>query len=171
MNTEIDRYLSTLLSFTPAQRGDSRMGEDYVSLIHVPVSGPEEIYSIVFGEHENLLTTARYRSALWETLDYETDDPLAEPAPSVDVVQAQVESTHPIIEFLGPDQLSGCENYSDGGPGMDYYLLMWQRDGLASVVECWEPYGRDSENWNTVIGAARVLASQYEHAAISGGDF
>jgi hypothetical protein len=42
---------------------------------------------------------------------------------------------------------------------------MWQKDGQASVVECWEPYGRDDFHWMPLIGSMEVLASQFEYAA------
>lgn len=168
MNADIDRYLSTLLSFTPGHKRGNRIGGDYASLIHVPVSGPERVYSIAFGEEVNVLTTAKYQETLWDALEESDSDFIDSLRPQVDVLQAEVGADHPVFEFLEVESLSACANFSDGAPGLDYYLLMWQHSGQASVVECCEPFGRDELNWISMIGAMQTLVSQYEFAAAGG---
>lgn len=161
MNTEIDRYLSTLLSFTPGPSRSGRRGGDYVSLIHIPVTGPEKVYSVAFGDEGNILTVARYRETIWECMSLGMN---GDPSPQVNVLQAEVETSHPVFEILDEHLLTGCENRSDGGPVLEYYMLMWQKSGHASVAECWEPYGRNDEEWISLVGAMEVLSSQYEYA-------
>ena len=165
MTNDIDRYLSALLAFTPGHKRNNRFGGDYASLIHVPADGPEQVYSIVFNEDSNVLTLARYRETVWKFLE---DCDLVESknvSPEVDVLQSEVDLDHPIFNYIDLPLLLECRDHSDGGPGLDYYMLMWQKDGHASVVECWEPYGRNDRNWMTLIGSMEVLASQYEYAA------
>ena len=82
----------------------------------------------------------------------------------MDVVQTEAEASHPVFEILTTALLEDCETDSLGGSGLDYYMLMWQKDGWGSVVECWEPFGRQKSHWITLIGALEVLASQYEFA-------
>jgi hypothetical protein len=84
--------------------------------------------------------------------------------PELDALQAQVAADHPALDYLLPDTLKSCDNYSDGRAGLDYYLMLWQRDGETGVVECYEPYSREDYSWSTVIGAMQVLSSQYEYA-------
>jgi hypothetical protein len=86
-------------------------------------------------------------------------------SPEVNVLQANIEKDHPVFNFLDLPLLTKCQDHSDGEQGMDYYMLMWQKDGQASVVECWEPYGRDDFHWMPLIGSMEVLASQFEYAA------
>jgi len=161
MNTEIDRYLSTLLSFAPGPRRTSRIGGDYASLIHIPVTGPEKVYSVAFGDEVNILTVARYRETIWEYMSLGMN---GDPSPQVNVLQAEVETSHPVFEILDENLLTECENRSDGGPGLEYCMLVWQKSGHASVAECWEPYGRNDEDWISLIGSMEVLSSQYEYA-------
>ncbi len=164
MNANIDRYLSALLSFTPGPNRPNRIGGDYASLIHIPVSGPEKVYSVAFGDECNILTVARYSETIWECLNTgKANDVLGVP-PQVNVLQAEVEATHPVFDILDETLLAGCENRSDGGPGLEYYMLMWQKSGQASVAECWEPYGRNDDDWISLVGAMEVLSSQYEYA-------
>ncbi len=165
MNVDIDQYLSTLLSFTPGHSHENRIGGDYVSLIHVPASGQEKVYSIAFGDEVNVLTVAQYHETIWEYMKAGIDSELAETVPKLNVLQVEVELAHPVFNIVGKNLLTRCENHSDGGQGLDYYLLMWQKSGSASVVECWEPYGRNDDEWITVIGAIEVLSSQFEYAA------
>ncbi len=164
MSENIDRYLSTLLSFTPSARRSKRVGADYISLIHIPAKGSEKVYSLTFGEDSHSLTVARYQDTIWEGMQPGKDLAFLEESPEVDVLRAAVDSDHPVFQFLSKSLLSQCENFSEGGPGLDYYLLMWQRSGCASVAECWEPYGRDDEAWTTLVSALEVLSSQYEYA-------
>ncbi len=169
MNAEIDRYLSTLLSFTPGHKRGNQIGGDYASLIHVPVSGPERVYSIAFGEEVNVLTTAKYQETLWDALEESDSDFIDSLRPQVDVLQAEVGADHPVFEFLEVESLSACANFSDGAPGLDYLLPTdVAAFGQASVVECWEPFGRDELNWISMIGAMQTLVLQYEFAAAGG---
>ncbi len=169
MNVNIDRYLTTLLSYTPGHKRGSRIGGDYVSLIHVPVAGPEEVYSVAFGEKGNFLSHAKYRETIWKYLESCDANETVDIQPLVNVLQAEVDPSHPVFKFIDLSLLRRCENRNDGCSGLDYYLLMWQKDGCASVVECWEPYGRNIESWITLIGAMQVLTSQYEYAMIEAG--
>jgi hypothetical protein len=82
----------------------------------------------------------------------------------VDALQVVLECDHPAFGFLDLDTLRSCENVSDGGAGMDYYLMLWQKDDEAGVVECWEPYAREDRGWLTIIGALQALSSQFEYA-------
>lgn len=164
MSANIDRYLTTLLSFTPGPSRSNRVGEDYASLIHIPVTGPEKVYSVVFGEEANFFTVARYQETIWESMQAGKGTGLLEDPPQVNVLRAEVETDHPVFEILDVSLLKQCENRSDGGPGLDYYMLMWQKSGCASVAECWEPYGRNDEAWTSLVGAMEVLSSQYEYA-------
>lgn len=165
MNADIDSYLSTLLSFSPGHNRANRIGGDYVSLVHVPVTGPEKVYSIAFGDQSNILTVARYSETIWEYLKTGNGSECLGTAPQVNVLQTEVDLCHPVFEILDLPLLKECGNRSDGGPGLEYYLLMWQKSGNASVVECWEPYGRNDDDWITLIGGVEVLSSQYEYAA------
>jgi len=165
MTNDIDQYLSMLLSFTPCHKRNSRFSGDYVSLIHVPANGPEQVYSVVFNDDSNVLTLARYCETVWEFLE---DCELVgsnDRSPEVNVLQVNIEKDHPVFNFLDLPLLRECQDHSDGEQGMDYYMLMWQKDGHASVVENWEPYGRDDFNWMSLIGSMEVLASQFEYAA------
>jgi len=164
MTNDIDHYLSALLAFTPGHRRNNRFGGDYASLIHVPADGPEQVYSIVFNEDSNVLTLARYREPVWKYLEDCALVDSNEISPEVNVLQTEVESSHPVFEFVDLPLLLACQDFSDGGPGMDYYMLMWQKDGNASVVECWEPYAQEDQNWMMLIGSMEVLASQFEYA-------
>ena len=161
----IDNYLSTLLAFAHGgQKGRASQG-DYVSLIHVPVEGPESVYSLSLDDRQPMLSLARYKETVWEYVramsDRERDF-----QPRVDLLRAAVEEGHPVFNFLSREALEGCVNYGDGQPGLDYFLLMWQRDGACDVVECWEPYGRQDLSWMTLIGALQALSSQYEYALL-----
>lgn len=158
MISRIERYLEALLSFVPRNAG-SRFSRDFVALIHVPADGPEQVYSLTLG-CDPILTVARYRETVWDLL--ESGGPGS--MPELDALQAQVPSDHPVFEYLDREALSACENVSDGMAGLDYYLMIWQKDGVADVVECWEPYGRDQEDWLSVIGALQTLSGQYEYA-------
>lgn len=163
MIISIDKYLDALLSFVPRNR-NSRMGGDYVALIHVPATGPERVYSLVYDDQSPLLTVANYRETVWEMLE-RSENGEREARPELDALQATLSPDHPVFSFLDAAALSACRNLSDGQPGMDYYLMLWQKDGEANVVEAWEPYGHDDQAWLTVIGAMQVLYSQFQYAA------
>lgn len=161
MISAVDQYLQTLLTFVP-RNSANRFVKDYIALVHVPAVGAEKVYSLVFGERRPLLTVASYQSAVWETV--ETLGVEGSPKPELDALQAQVASDHPALDYLGSECLASCDNYSDGRAGLDYYLMLWQRDGETGVVECYEPYSRDDYAWSSVIGALQVLTSQFEYA-------
>ncbi|MBK1878465.1 hypothetical protein [Pelagicoccus mobilis] len=161
MLSAVDQYLKTLLTFVPCNKAN-RFNNDYIALIHVPANGPEKVYSLAFGENEPLLTVASYKSAVWEIVEH--FDSQDQPKPELDALQAQLEADHPALDYLGVKTLRNCENYSDGQAGLDYYLMLWQKDGESGVVECYEPYSRDDYAWATVIGALQVLSSQFEYA-------
>lgn len=165
MTGSIDRYLSTLLSYTPAHKRYHRFAGDYLSLVHVPANGAERVYSVVCNPKAHILTTVRYRETVWKSLEDRELVGDVEFSPQVDVLRTSADATHPIFKIIDQDLLSACRDQSDGGEGMDYFMLMWQKDGEASVVECWEPFGRDDANWTTLISAVETLASQYEFAA------
>lgn len=158
MITAVDRYLKSLLTFVP-RNAANRFTRDYLALIHVPAHGPEKVYSLVFDAPKPILTVASYQSAVWEVIES-----VQEQTPELDALRVELEADHPALDYLKPRSLSQCHNYSDGRAGLDYYLLLWQRDGEAGVVECYEPYSRDDYSWATVIGALQVLASQFEYA-------
>jgi len=161
MLSAVDRYLQTLLTFVPRNKAN-RFIKDYVALIHVPAQGPEKVYSLVQDEEQPLLTVAAYKSAVWEVLDgFEGE---SGQKPELDALQAQVDRDHPALDYLDARTLRNCENFSDGQPGLDYYLMLWQMHGETGVVECYEPYSRDDYSWATVIGAMQVLSSQFEYA-------
>ena len=164
MEFTVDTYLETLLAFVPKNTG-KRLGCDYVSLIHVPARGPERIYSLSFDDEAPVLTLAQFRETVWEVLQGR-ESGSAQMRPNIDAIQAQVPHDHPIFDFIDGDTLRSCGNYSDGQAGLDYYLMVWQKDGEANVVECWEPYGRGSQAWLTVIGALQALSSQYERMVL-----
>lgn len=164
MTNNIDRYLSTLLAFTPSSKRNNRVGGDYVSLIHVPANGPEQVYSVAFNETSNLLTLARYQEPVWRFLEDCELLGFEDASPEVNVLQSEVERTHPVFEFIDLPLLLECQDHPDGEAGLDYYMLMWQKDGNASVVECWEPYGREDSSWVTLIGSMEALASQIEYS-------
>lgn len=159
MSFNLDSYLDSLLAFVPKSRGNRAAG-DYLALIHVPVAGPERVYSLRYDDEHPVLCVASYRESLWDLVDAEEGA-----RPDLDALQVALPADHPALDFLGLDALSACRNYSDGRPGMDYYLMIWQRQGEADVVECWEPYLRRQDAWAQIIGAMQVLASQYERAA------
>ncbi|EDY84710.1 hypothetical protein VDG1235_4343 [Verrucomicrobiia bacterium DG1235] len=161
MISAVDQYLNTLLTFVPRNRAN-RFTKDYIALIHVPATGPEKVYSLVLDEAKPLITVAAYKSAVWEVIgDFEEENA---GKPELDALQAEVEADHPALGYLKSRTLKGCKNYSDGRAGLDYYLMLWQRDGETGVVECYEPYSRDDYSWSTVIGAMQVLSSQFEYA-------
>lgn len=162
MDISIDKYLSTLLSFAPCDKGDGRKAGDYISLIHIPVEGPEEVYSLSFDSSNPTLVVARFQETVWDYLA-KSRSGSCQLAPQVDVLQAITEYEHPIFDYVNPSLLADCMSHSDGRPGMDYYLLMWQFDGYSSVSECWEPYRRGASSWITLIGAMQALSSQYEY--------
>lgn len=161
MFSAVDQYLQTLLTFVP-RNSANRFTKDYVALIHVPAVGPEKVYSLVLDEAKPLLTVAAYKSAVWEVVD--TFGTQGAAKPELDALQAQVEPDHPVLDYLRSETLRSCDNYSDGKAGLDYYLMLWQRDGESGVTECYEPYSRDDYAWSTVIGAMQVLSSQFEYA-------
>lgn len=157
-----EKYLDSLLSFIPKNKG-SRLNSDYVSLIHVPAIGSECVYSLSFDEPHALLTVARYKEAVWKNIE----DTEVDARPELDALQASVSSDHPVFQLLDLETLATCENISDGSPAsMDYYLMLWQKNGQANVVECYEPYSRESKSWINVIGALQALSSQFEYAAL-----
>lgn len=159
--------MEVLLAFIPRSNGNRRHSDDYISLIHVPAQGSERVYSLSFCEPQSLLTVANYKETVWEVLGRnELDEDVA--LPELDALQATIPNDHPVFEVLDGETLSNCENSSDGVVGMDYYLMLWQKDGQANVVECWEPYGRNDAAWLRVIGALQVLSSQFEYAACQG---
>lgn len=160
MISSVDRYLNALLAFVPQRKGH-RYSNDYVSVIHVPAEGPERVYSLVFGAEKHLLTVASYKDAVWEVIEELEASPFG---PGVNALQADVELDHPVCDFLDVDSLRSCESFSDGRPGLDYFLMLWQKDGEANVVECYEPYARGSQPWLMVVGALQVLSSQFEYA-------
>ncbi len=161
MYSAVDQYLQTLLTFVPRNR-ENRFTKDYVALIHVPAVGPEKVYSLVLDENQPLLTVAAYKSAVWEVV--ETLGAEGASKPELDALQAQIDADHPVLDYLGSNTLRSCPNYSDGQAGLDYYLMLWQRDGETGVVESYEPYSRNDYSWATVIGALQVLSSQFEYA-------
>ncbi len=165
MNCSIDRYLSTLLSFTPAHKRHNRFSGDYLSLVHVPAEGAERVYSLVLNPKAHIFTLARYQETVWEGLEDRELVGESEYSPEVNVLRTFVDATHPICSLIDAALLLDCEDRSDGGAGMDYYMLMWQKDGNASVVECWEPFGRNDPAWTTLISAVETLATQYEFTA------
>ncbi|MBC2606040.1 hypothetical protein [Pelagicoccus albus] len=160
MNSPVDEYLDALLAFVPRNRSN-RFTKDYIALIHVPAQGAEKVYSIVHDDVKSLLTVASFQKPLWERLD--SDAASLGPKPELDALQAEVESDHPVMDYLQSSSLRLCESYGDGRPGLDYYLMLWQKDGEAGVVECYEPYSREDYSWAKVIGAMQVLASQFEY--------
>jgi hypothetical protein len=161
MISAVDRYLDTLLAFVP-QKKANRFPTNYLSIIHVPAEGPEKVYSLLLDAKQPVLTVASYQSAVWQTVEQ-----LGTPSgrPELDALQATVEADHPVFDYLTIDHLRDCGNHSDGQPGMDYYLMLWQKDGEANVVECYEPYAREDRSWLTVVGALQALSSQFEYAA------
>lgn len=161
MFSAVDQYLQTLLTFVPRNNAN-RFTKDYLALIHVPAVGPEKVYSLVLDERQPILTVAAYKTAVWEHVDAFGEEGFDKP--ELDALQAQVSPTHPVLDYLGSRTLKACSNYSDGQPGFDYYLMLWQREGETGVVECYEPYSRNDGSWSTVIGAMQVLASQFEYA-------
>ncbi len=162
MIISIDKYLDALLSFIP--RRGNRLSNDYVSLIHVPATGPERVYSLRYDNDSPLFTVANYRETVWEVLE-RCEVESIEARPELDALQATLSLQHPVFAFLDSAALAACGNFSDGRSGMDYYLMLWQKDGQANVVECWEPYARNDEAWLTVIGALQTLFGQFEYAA------
>ena len=162
--TEMDRYLSSLLAFVPTGGKGVRCGRDYLSLIHVPACGPESVFSLDFGEERHRFTLSRFRNAIWTSLDKNFQKTHSARSPEVDVLQSEAEATHPVFEILDTALFGDCKSDSFGGSGLDYYLLMWQKEGRGAVVECWEPFGRQKSHWMTLVGALEVLASQYEFA-------
>ena len=162
MILSVDKYLDALLSFVPRKRGNRLVG-DYVALIHVPAAGPERVYSLSFDNEHPFFTVANYRETVWELLQNQGDREI-QTRPNLDALRAEVSTEHPVFAFLDVASLSACGNVSDGRPGMDYYLMLWQKDGQANVVECWEPYARNDEAWLTVVGALQALYSQYQFA-------
>jgi hypothetical protein len=161
---EMDRYLSLLMAFVPGGGKGVLRGRDYLSLIHAPARGPERVYSLGFGADSHRFTLSGFREAIWSSLDKNAQTGDSLPSPEVDVLQAETEASHPVFEIINTTLLENCRTDSFGGSGLDYYLLMWQKDGQGAVVECWEPFGRQKSHWITLIGALEVLASQYEFA-------
>lgn len=160
MISAVDRYLNTLLAFVPQRQG-RRFAGDYVSLIHVPAAGAEKVYSLVFGEQRHRLTVASYKDAVWQVVEQLEASAFG---PGVRALQAEIEADHPVCDFLDVDSLRACKSYGDGRPGLDYYLMLWQKDGEADVVECYEPYVRANQAWVSLIGSLQVLSSQFEYA-------
>lgn len=161
MISAVDRYLNTLLTFVPRNKAN-RFTRDYIALIHVPADGPEKVHSLVLGDDQPLLTVASYKHPVWEIVeDFEEAEASK---PELDALQAQIAEDHPVLEYLDTRTLKSCDNYSDGQAGLDYFLMLWQKDGESGVVECYEPYSRDDYAWATVIGAIQVLSSQFEYA-------
>lgn len=163
MISAIDQYLQTLLTFVPRNGTTNRFPKDYVALIHVPAVGAEKVYSLVFNESRPVFTLASYQETVWELV--ENYDGENWKRPELDALQAQLDVAHPALDYLNAGTLSGCRNFSDGRAGLDYYLMLWQRDGESGVVECYEPYCRNDRAWETVIGSLQVLASQFEYVA------
>lgn len=164
MISAIDHYLQTLLTFVPRNEKTNRFAKDYVALIHVPAEGSEKVFSLVFDELRPVFTVASYKETVWELVDQYDGENWKRP--ELDALQAQFDDTHPVLEYLDAEQLRNCANFSDGRAGLDYYLMLWQREGESGVVECYEPYCRNESSWKTVIGSLQVLASQFEHAAM-----
>ena len=160
----MDRYISSLLAFIPKGGKGARRGRDYLCLIHAPTCGPESVFSLDFGEERHRFTLSRFRNAIWTSLDKNFQKTNSARSPEVDVLQSEAEATHPVFGILDTALLGNCKSDSFGGSGLDYYLLMWQKEGRGGVVECWEPFGRQKSHWITLVGALEVLASQYEFA-------
>lgn len=160
MSSAVDQYLKTLLAFVPKNKAN-RFTKDYIALVHVPAFGSEKVYSLVLDEENPMLTIADYESPLWEFVD--SDGEFGD-KPGVDALQVEVAKDHPVFEYLGTETLKSCQNFSESQPGLDYYLMLWQKNGEAGVVECYEPYARGVHAWTRLIGAMQVLASQFEYA-------
>lgn len=161
MFSAIDQYLKTLLTFVPRNKAN-RFTKDYIALIHVPAVGAEKVYSLILDKAQPVFTVAAYKSAVWEIVDGFSDASAAKP--ELDALQAQVDAGHPALDYLDNETLKSCDNYSDGRAGLDYFLMLWQRDGESGVVECYEPYSRKDYSWASVIGAMQLLSSQFEYA-------
>ena len=162
MTGSINDYLDALLSFAPTVR-DGHFGcRESVSLIHVPAGGSETVYTITYREQDTVLTVARFKKAVWEEVcDSSLVD--ATPRPEVEVLRAEVAHDHPVFDYLNGDTFDQCENFSEGSPGMDYYMLLRDDGQMGAVAECWEPYRIQNQPWMTVIGAMQVLSSQFEY--------
>ena len=160
----MDRYISSLLAFVPKGGKGARRGRDYLSLIHAPTCVPESVFSLDFGEKRHRFTLSRFRNAIWTSLDKNFQKTNSARSPEVDVLQSDAEATHPVFGILDTVLLVNCKSDSVVGSGLDYYLLMWQKEGRGGVVECWEPFGRQKSHWIMLVGALEVLASQYEFA-------
>ena len=145
MEDSIDLYLDALLSFVPRDSNDGRDREDYATLIHVPGKGPERVYSMIFGKETMALTKAQYLETVWEFVEKGSSI-----HPPVDILKTDVDHLHPVFEYLNPDALEKCVNYSDGCPGMDYFLLMWRHGDRSGTAECWDPLGRVERSWLSV---------------------
>jgi len=159
----IDEYLDTLLSFGPTVKDASPFCRESVSLIHVPASGPETVYTLSLRDKDSVLTVARFKAAVWEEIvDASLVD--GESKTEVEILRAEVEGDHPVFEFLNDAAYERCANRSEGQPGMEYYLLIRDDGHAGSVAECWEPYGIQDQAWMTVIGAMQALSSQFEYA-------
>lgn len=164
--SSLEKYLNILLSFVPHPKGSRLMG-DYLSLIHVPAQGTERVYSLVFDSEQPLLTSAQFKETVWQVVEGSGGAGPTE-NPTLDALQATVDADHPAFEHLSLEALQACRSRSDGMAGMDYYLMLWQKEGQANVVECWEPYQRNDEAWLAVIGVLQALTSQFEYAAAKG---
>ncbi len=162
MLSTVEKYLETLLAFVPKRKA-GRHAVDYVSLIHVPVHGPERVYSLVFDKKSPLLTVARYKETVWEIVERKPVDGESL-SPELDALQAEVAADHPVFEYLDTPTLGRCQNHSEGGVGQEYFLMLWQKDGQANVVECYEPHFIQDSSWQTVIDAMQALSGQFEYA-------
>ena len=83
----------------------------------------------------------------------------------LDVLQSEVEATHPVFENLDTMILGNCKSDKFRGSALDYHLLMWQKEGRGAVVECWEPFDyhsiRDPINQRTTAKGKPFLGVRY----------
>ncbi|MCH6255862.1 hypothetical protein MLD52_04840 [Puniceicoccaceae bacterium K14] len=161
----VDRYLSSLLAYTPARISQVRDVGDFICLIHVPASGSEKVFSLHANDGVVTYTQAAFKQSV---SDYVMTGETAKP--EVDVLRSQIRADHPAIAYLKEGVVKSCDDCSDGSAGLDYYLLIYQFKGELQTVECWEPFGRECSSWHHVISGFQTLGQQFERVSTSGSE-
>ncbi|TVR53942.1 MAG: hypothetical protein EA425_02755 [Puniceicoccaceae bacterium] len=147
-------YLKTLLEAAAEEDARSLLDGDYVCLVRIPVERPEEVFLAGLGEDNLHLSVLRFEEIVWQRLatapegDHGVWADLQAESSACDL-----EGDHPFAAFLAPEQLRACQAFSEGGPGMEYYMLFWNKGDQKGVSECWEPYGRLQHPWMQLISA------------------
>lgn len=160
MTGSLDRYLSTLLTYTAASSSSLRESGDFACLIHVPANGTEKVYSVGLNERTVLFSHTDFQQTVSEYLKSGGGS-----KPSVKVVQSSLSGSNPAFDYLSDWTLRKCVDTGENQGSSDYYLLILSLGGQMRSTECWEPFSGEVTAWKDVIGSFEVLGEHFKRIA------